>query len=48
MDRMEAALNDRNAKRLLQILPWILRGVDVWSAITAPVRGLRSRFASSS
>ncbi len=48
MDRMEAALNDRNAKRLLQILPWLLRGVDVWSAITAPVRGLRGRFASSS
>jgi len=45
MDRMEAALHDRNAKRMLQALPWILRGMNVWNAVTAPVRGLRGRLA---
>jgi hypothetical protein len=47
MDRMEAALNDHNAERMLRILPWALRGMDAWSALTAPVRGLRSRLAGS-
>ena len=45
MDRLEAALDDRNAKRMLQLLPWILRGTDAWQAITAPVRRLRRRRA---
>jgi hypothetical protein len=45
MDRMEAALADRNAKRMLQLLPWILRAADAWQVVTAPVRRLRRRRA---
>jgi hypothetical protein len=48
MDRVEAALDDHNAERMLRILPWALRGMDAWTAITTPVRRLRNRLATSS
>lgn len=48
MDRVEAALGDHNAERMLRILPWALRGLDAWNMLTAPVRGLRARVAGSS